>query len=137
MAFHRHQKHKRTNPTPWIKIGVSRRESGHMRATISLSGVVCEHLGIQVAQQVDFGIGSGSDEGWMEIRKSTDGEGYTLCARGVRDGVLQWNVTAGAVGANKFHETVKISSDGMRLIMTEDGDTPVVRVELPATLKEE
>lgn len=135
--FTKHQKHQRSNPAPWIKIGISGRGTNWLRATISMSRAVCEHIGVKVGEQVEFGLGSGCHDGWMEIRKCTDGEGYTLQRRGARDGVLQWAVTAGALDAKKNHQTVKITNEDMQVITTHDGSTPVVRVEIPASIMED
>ena len=137
MTFTKHQKHRRSNPVPWVKIGISGRGTEYLRATITMSRAVCEHLGVNVGEQVEFGLGSGSDKGWMEIRRSTDGEGYTLQARGSRDGTLQWAVTAGALGAKKKHPTVKITNDDMRVIMTKYRGCMMARVEIPESIMEE
>jgi len=130
-VFHKHRKHQRSEPIPWIKIAATGRGHGWHRIVITMSPNVVAHLGLKHAGQVEWAGGSGSDAGWLELRRSTNGEGYTLTRRSKTNHTLMFAFAANALGVLSTHTTEKITATDLAVLLADDAGVPVVRFELP------
>ena len=121
-----------TEPAPWVSIGVHNKVHG-LQMKIHMSKTVVAHLGVKNGERVMVQRGSGDHSGWIQIRKSPPwfDRGMTLTNRKTANGNLAFRVTAGHFGLS-YHKTVKITTNDASLILTRDGDGPVIQLEIPA-----
>ena len=120
---------------PWIKIGVHSR-SGYEQVKLTMSRTIVDHLGVKTGEKVMVRWGQGDHYGWIQIQPSPPwyDRGFMLTNRKTAAGNLSFRSAAGHFDL-KHHPTVKVTTDGAGLIMTEEEGINVVQLEIPESMR--